>query len=575
MKNSEIAQALYDLADLYEMKGDKWKPIAFRKAARAVEALKDEVSSLYSKGGPKALLGIPGVGAGIAERIEELLEKGKLEEYEKMAAKLPKGAEELMHVMGIGPKRAIILAKKLKIQSVADLEAAAKAGKIRRLEGFGAKSEADILKAVGLMQTGEQRKLLGIALPIAQELESRIRKVPGVRQAMAAGSLRRRKETVGDIDILTITKKAGPVMDYFTRMPEVVHVIAKGATKSSVLLRWGKHQIQSDVRVLPEKSFGSALQYFTGNVDHNVRLRQLAISKGWKLSEYGIFDKGGKQIAGRSEEEVYHKLGLQWIPPELRENQGEVDAALKHMLPEIIGYDSLRGDLHAHTKWSDGNATSEAMIRAAQELGYSYVAITDHSKSQRIARGLSEKKMRQHIEEIRKLQKKFPKIRIFAGAEVDIMPDGKLDYPDSLLEEMDIVVGSVHSRFKSTKNEMTRRILKAMDNPHLKILGHPTGRLISRREPYQVELADVFEKAAEQGIALEINASPDRLDLKDTHILQAKGVGCIFAISTDAHAVEHFDNAQYGIAQARRGWLTVGDVLNTQSLAKVEKWLKK
>jgi DNA polymerase (family 10) len=327
--------------------------------------------------------------------------------------------------------------------------------------------------------------------------------------------------------------------------------------------------------VLPEKSFGAALQYFTGNVDHNVRLRQLAISKGWKLSEYGIFDKKGRQIAGRSEEEVYRKLGLQFVPPELRENQGEVDAALKHKLPNLIGYDALKGDLHVHTKWSDGNASTEAMVRAAQQLGYSYIAITDHSKSQRIARGLSEKKMRQHIDEIRKLQKKFPKIRLLIGSEVDILPDGKLDYPDSLLKEMDVVVGSVHSRFKSTKEEMTRRILKAMDSPYLKVLGHPTGRLISRREPYQVELADVFEKAAEQGIALEINSSPDRLDLRDTHILQAKGIGCTFAVSTDAHAVEHLENASYGIAQARRGWLTASDVINAQPLAKVEKWLKR
>lgn len=573
MKNLEIARLLYDLADLYEMKGVKWKPIAFRKAARAIETSKQEIEELYRTGGIGALRRLPGVGEGIAGRIEELLTTGKLKEYERMAKSLPEGAEELMHVMGIGPKRAIFLSRRLKIRSIAELEEAAKAGKIRRLPGFGSKSEADILKAISLLKMGEERKLLGVALPIARELEARIKKIAGVRQAVASGSLRRMKETVGDIDILTTAKDAKPVMGYFTSMPEVVHVIAKGTTKSAVVLRWGPHQIQADVRVLEPGSFGAALQYFTGNVEHNVRLRRLAIAKGWKLNEYGIFDRSGRQIAGRTEEEVYRKLGLQWVPPELREDRGEVEAALKHRLPHLIGYGDLKGDLHVHTKWSDGTAATEAMVKAAQELGYSYVAITDHSKSQHIARGLDEKRLKQHIEEIRKLQKRFPEIRIMAGSEVDILPNGRLDYPDSLLAELDIVVGSVHSRFKSTKEEMTQRILRAMDNPHLKIIGHPTGRLINQREPYQVDLAKVFEKAAERGIALEVNSFPNRLDLKDVHIRQAKETGCMLSIDTDSHAPDHLHYAIYGIAQARRGWLEARDVINTRPLQKLENWL--
>ncbi|MEM4282369.1 MAG: DNA polymerase/3'-5' exonuclease PolX [Candidatus Woesearchaeota archaeon] len=573
MENREIAEILFELADLMELVGIKWKPIAFRKAGRALETMTTPVADIYQKGGIKALEELPGVGAGIAARIEELLKTGKLREYERLKKKIPHGVEEITHIMGVGPKKAARLYKELGIASIEQLETAAKTGKIRELAGFGERSEQDILRGIEMLKRGKERHLLGTVLPIARALESRLKELPYVKVAQAAGSVRRRKETVADIDILVISKKAGAVMDFFTSMPDVEQVLAKGPTKSTVILKNG---IQADVRVLEESSFGAALQYFTGSVEHNVRLRQIAIKKGYKLNEYGLFKRSGEYVAGRTEAEVYKALGLPYIEPELRENTGEIEAAAKHKLPKLIGYGDIRGDLHVHTNWSDGMQSIEEMVNAARALGYDYVIISDHSKSQRIAHGMEEKRLLKQLSEIDKIARKMPdNFRIFKGLECDILPDGSLDFGNNILKQLDIVIGSVHSRFKSPAKEMTRRIVKALENPYLTILGHPTGRLINVREPYAVEFEKICQAAVENGKWLEINSYPERLDLKDSHIRIAKSFGAKFVISTDSHHSEHLKYIEYGIAQARRGWLEKGDVLNALPLSKVEKLIKR
>jgi DNA polymerase (family 10) len=576
MNNIELAGILYEMADIFEMQEVAWKPIAYRNAARQIEKMPEEAALIYSRGGLKALEEIAGVGKHIAAKIEELLKTGKLDAYEKLKRQIPSGVEQMMKITGVGPKKAVRLNKELGITSVEQLERAAKQGKIRVLEGFGAKSEQEMLKGIEMFRRGKERMLLGEALPIAREIVAKLKKINGVTAAEVGGSTRRRKETVADLDILVISGNSKKVMDFFTTMPDVANVLAKGPTKSTVMLKEG---IQADVRVLPEKSFGAALQYFTGNKDHNILLRQMAIKKGLKLSEYGIFKRSGGYIAGRTEQEVYKKLGLPYFEPELRENTGELEAAKAGKLPEVIDYNALKGDLHIHTEWSDGTASTGAMVAAAQKIGYEYIAITDHSKSEKIANGLDEKRLLKHIIAIDKLnlqlEKQGTKFRIFKGSECDILANGKLDYSDSTLKKLDFVIGSVHSRFKSPKDEMTARICKALSNKYINILGHPTGRLINSREPYAVELEKVYETAVENGKLLEINSFPTRLDLKDSDIKMAKGFGAKFAINTDSHGIHQLKFAEYGIAQARRGWLEAKDVVNTLPLKKFEKFIGK
>ncbi len=568
-RNREIAEMFYEMADVLEMQGIDWKPAAYRKAARALEIC-EPVEKLYATGGIKALMDIPGVGQSIAGKIEEFLRTGKMKEFLQIVKKIPEGVEEMMRVPGLGPKKVMRLYKELKIKSVEQLERAAKAGKLRRLAGFGIKSEQDILRGLEIVKKGAERSLLGVALPVAQEIAERLSRVDGVARVEPAGSLRRMSETVGDIDILVISKKPAKVMDFFTKMPEVKVVLAKGLTKSTVILSEG---IQSDVRVLDERSFGSALQYFTGSKDHNIVLRQIAIKKGFKLSEYGLFKKD-RYVCGRSEREVYAKLGLPLIPPELRENHGEIEAAKKHRLPDLISYGDIKGDLHVHSNWSDGLYSIEQMARTAEKMGYQYVAFTDHSKSEHIANGMDEKRLVRYLKEIDRVQKKVG-IRILKGSEVDILADGSLDYSDKYLKELDLVVASVHSRFKSSREDMTKRILKAFENPYLNIFAHPTGRLIGRREPYDFDFEKVAVAAKERGIALEVNSYPDRLDLKDVHIRKAIEVGCKISIDTDSHSVDHLRFIKFGVAQARRGWAEAKDVINTWPLKKLEKFLRR
>lgn len=570
MKNREIAGLFNEMADVLEMQGVQWKPAAYRKAARSLETLGEPVENVYKDGGKKALQEIPGVGESLAEKIEEFLKTGKMKEHEKLAKKVPKGVEEMMRVPGLGPKNVMKLFKELKIKSVKELEQAAKKGKLRNVEGFGKKTEEDILRNVKLVKKGQERKLLGLVLPIAREMRERLSKVDGVKRVELAGSVRRMKETVGDVDILVISREPKKVMDVFTSMEEVQRVVARGTTKSTVRLKDG---LQVDVRVLEEKSFGAAMQYFTGSKDHNVKLRQRAMKKGFKLSEYGLF-KGKKQVAGKTEEGIYKKLGLPFIPPELRENQGEIEAAEKKKLPRLVPYGALKGDLHLHSAWSDGSDSVLEMAKAAEKRGCRYIAMTDHSKSERIAKGMDEKRLKKYVKEIDKVQKKV-KVRILKGSEVNILADGSLDYSDKVLKELDVVLVAIHSRFKSSKKEMTERILKAFENKRVNVFVHPTGRLIHQREGYAFDFDRVAKAAAKKGIALEIDSYPSRLDLNDALVRRAVEHGCKIAIDSDSHATEHLRFAELGVAQARRGWVEEKDVINAWSLSKLKKFLKR
>lgn len=569
MKNLEIARIFYEIADILEMQGVEWKPRAYRRAAKGIEASADDVEVIYKKGGIKALEEIPGVGKGIAKKIIEFIETGRVKAYELAKQDIPAGVEEMMHVAGMGPKKAVVLYHKLGIKSVKQLESAAKAGKIRKLPRFGEKSENDILKGIEIYKQGTRRMLLGTAWPIVQEIISRLKKLKEVRKISIAGSARRMKDTVGDLDVLVVSSDPKKVIDFFASMDNVSAVIAKGPTKSSVRLKEG---INCDLRVLEEKSFGAALQYFTGSKDHNIRCRQIAIKKGLKLNEYGLFSKkSGKYVCGRTEDDVYKKLGLQYIEPELRENQGEIEAAMANKLPKLIGYSDILGDLQMHTKYSDGAHTVEQMALAAMKLGYEYIAITDHSKSERVAHGMDEKRLAKYIAEIENVNKRLKGITVLKGAEVDILPDGSLDYSDAQLKKLDIVIAAVHSRFKSSKEEMTKRIVKALENRYVKILAHPTGRLINSREPYAVDLGKVFAACKANNVWPEINAFPSRLDLNDINAGDAVEKGLKLTINTDSHAVDHLRFMQFGIAAARRGWARKKDIINALPWKKFEK----
>lgn len=571
MKNYEIAKILYNIALYLEMQEEQFKPRAYEKAARSIEALSEDVGELYKKGGIKALMDIPGVGESIAEKIEELLGTGKLRYYEKLKRQVPVDIENLTAIEGVGPKTVKALYKKLKIRNVNEMEKAAKAGKIRVISGFGEKSEKDILKGIEFLKRSKGRFILGFVLPEVREIQKRLKELPEVEEAVIGGSVRRMKETIGDADILVVSEKPQKVMDFFVSMPDVVDVIGKGDTKSSVKLKMG---LNVDLRVVPAKSFGAALQYFTGNIDHNVALRAIAKEKGWKLNEYGIFDRKNNQIAGKGEEEVYEKLGLKWMPPELRENTGEIDAAKKNKLPKLIDYNDLKGDLQVQTNWTDGSNSIKEMVEAATKHGLDYIAITDHTKSLAMTGGLDGKKLLQQAKEIEKVNRQLSGIAILSGAEVNILKDGRLDIDDKALAQLDFVGASVHSNFNLPKDEQTRRIARAMENENVDIIFHPTGRVIQQREPYEVDIEKIIQSAIDTDTLLEINAYPNRLDLKDEHIKKAVKAGVKFCIDSDAHNKLHFRCLEFGIAQARRGWVEKKDVVNTLSLKEFLKFIK-
>jgi DNA polymerase (family 10) len=512
----------------------------------------------------KAIEEIPGVGKGIAEKIARLVETGSLAYYEELHAKTPVDLADLMGIEGLGPKNIKRLYEELGVRSLADLERAAHAGKIRQLEHFGEKSEKKILKGIEFLKQRSGRFSLGHVLPLVAEIEARLGTVASVTQVAIAGSIRRRKETVGDGDILVVATKPDVVMDFFVTMPEVVHVHGKGPTKSSVKLNTG---MDLDLRVVPADSFGAALNYFTGSKAHNVVLRRLAQEKHLKLNEYGVF-RGETAIAGRTEEEVYAALGLAYIPPELREDTGEVDAAAAGRLPELIDYDDVRGDLQTQTTWTDGANSIEEMVAEAQKLGLEYLAITDHTRSLAMTGGSDEKKLRQQMAAIDKLNKRLTGITVLKGAEVNINKDGTLDIDDETLALLDVVGVAVHSHFNLSREEQTRRVIRAMENPHADILFHPTGRVLQKREPYDLDIDAVIAAAKRTGTVLEIDAYPDRLDLKDEHVRKTVAAGVPLVIDTDAHSVNHLHYLHFGVATARRGWATKADVLNTLPLGK-------
>ncbi len=581
MKNREIAELFYEAADILEYQQVEWKPRAYRKAAQMIENLGEDIEKIYGREGKEGLTEIPGVGESIADHIAEYLETGKVEKFEKLKGKAPSGTVELMEIRGLGAKRMKKLADALGIMTLSDLKNAINTHKIMELEDFGEKSEENLLKAVEQYEKSHDRMALGKALPLAEELISALKaECKGTTckidfsKIIYTGSLRRLKETIGDIDILAEAEKeeALKIMDAFVSLPDVEQVVLKGNTKSSVILREGT---SIDLRVVPPESYGAALQYFTGSKEHNIELRNIALREGYKLSEYGLYSKESeKQVAGKSEEDIYGKLGLAYIPPELRENRGEIKAAAKNSLPKLVEAGDLRGDLHIHTNYSEGKESIETMIERADSLGYEYVGVTDHSRSQRIANGMEIEKLKAQWKEIDKLSKRF-RIKILKGSEVEILRDGSLDYPDEILKELDIVVGAVHSGFSAPEKKMTDRITAALENRRLDILAHPSGRLLGKRKAYDVNFDKVFEAAAANKKVLEINSQPSRLDLNDELIFRAKDFGLKFCISTDSHSISDLASIRYGLGQARRGWLEKEDVVNTYPYPRLNEIFKK
>ncbi len=568
MKNQEIAKLLYEIADLLEIKGEMvFKVRAYRRAAQAIESLPKDIEDVYRDG---SLDDIPGVGQGIAERIEEYLDKGKLKYLETLKKGLPPGLYDLLEIEGIGPKKVKLFYEKLQIKSVKELEKAAKEGRLRNIPTLGAKTEENILKSIESAKKRGGRMSLGQALILADEILNEMKKNKNVSRINVAGSLRRMRETIGDIDILVTSSKPSDVISYFTKMRDVSRIIATGPTKASVNLSNG---MQIDLRVLPDKEYGSALMYFTGSKEHNVELRKIAITKRMKLSEYGLLS-GKTFVAGHTEEGVYKKLGMQYIEPEMRENRGEIELAKKSKLPHLIGYDDIRGDLQMHTKWSDGVNTVEEMARAAKQLGYEYICITDHAVQPSIANPLNAKRLAQQRKEIDRLNGKMAGITILQGAEVTIDLNGGFGIDNGALKSLDIVLASLHSALKQPREKITERVLKAMENPHVDIFAHPTARLIDSREGADLDMEKIMERAKETGTVLEIDAQPNRLDLNDVNVKAAVEAGCRLSIDTDAHSADQLRHMRIGIATARRGWATKGSVINTRPLEKMRKMLK-
>jgi len=571
MENARIAEFFSRVADILDIQGENpFRVRSYRNVARIIGDLSGNLADLVREGGDPTQFA--GIGASSAEKILEIVETGRLKYLEELEGKIPKGLTELLKLEGLGPKKVKVLYEGLAVDSVARLEKAARSGKLRDLAGMGAKTEEKLLKSIEHYRRGVGRFKLSVGMSYAEELVKYLSKVRGVKTLEPAGSLRRRQETVGDLDILAICTPGCKVMEAFTQYEEVEEVIAKGETKSSVRLTSG---MQVDVRTLEEKSFGAALYYFTGSKAHNVAIRGRAQQRGLKVSEYGVFRvKDDKRVAGRSEEEVFSALGLPYIPPELRENRGEIEAADEGKLPELLELSDIRGDLQMHTTASDGKDSIEAMAKKAKELGYKYVAITDHSKAVRVAGGMDEKELAEHLKAIEKANGKAAGIEVLKGVEVDILADGSLDLADSIIEECDIVLASIHSRFNMPEEEMTERIIKGISNPNVNILGHPTGRLILERPAYQVNLKKVFEAAKELGVVMEINAYPDRLDLNDVNARMAKEMGLKIAINTDAHATTQLELMRFGVYTARRAWLEKKDVINTYTPKKLLRTLR-
>lgn len=571
--NNDVAALFDELADLLEIKGENpFRVRAYRNAARTVAGLTRSVSDLAAE--DKGLDGLPGIGKDLADKIRTIVATKKLPALEDLKKEMPAGLSTLMRVPGLGPKKIAQLYKELQVASLEDLKEAATAGKIRDLAGFSEKTEKAILEGLGRTKIGErgpERFKRAVAEQIVTPLFETLKKAQGVEEIAIAGSYRRCAETVGDVDILAAAEKSGDVMARFVRYDDVTKVLAEGDTKSSVLLRGG---LQVDLRVVPLASWGAALHYFTGSKAHNIAVRLMGVKRGLKVNEYGVY-KGARMIAGRTEEEIYKLFGMPYIEPELREDRGELQAALKGRLPRLVERRDLKGDLHAHTKATDGRYTAEEMAEAAKARGYEYLAISDHSKRVTMAHGLDAARLAQSIRAIDKLNGRLKGITLLKSIECDILADGSLDLPDDILAELDVVVCSIHYNFNLTKDKQTERVLRALDNKRVNIFGHPTGRLINERPGYEIDLEKVMRAAVERGCFLELNAHPDRLDLDDVHCQTAKKMGLKIALSTDAHSTDDLDLMRFGVGQARRGWLEAEDVINTRPLAALRKLLKR
>jgi DNA polymerase (family X) len=584
MENVEIAHLLSKYAELLEIQGtDRFRIQAYRNAARTIESLSRPVAQLLEEGKDLKKLKLPGIGKSMAEHVEEIVKTGTLHALKELRKTLPASLDELLEIEGLGPKRTKQLYEQLAISSIKKLEQAIDSGKVGSLAGFGKKSVEKIRQAIRDLGKRAKRFELLDADQLVRPLIEYLRKGGKIEQLEVAGSYRRRMETVGDIDILAASDNPKTVMQRFQTYPEVERVIAAGTTRGTVILRSG---LQVDLRILPRRSYGAALHYFTGSKAHNIAVRTLGVERGLRISEYGIFrtPKGkkaeeagveeGERLGGVNEEDVFQAVNMDWVPPELREDRGEIQAAQRHGLPDLIVANDFRGDLHMHSKWTDGNGTILEMVRACKELGYQYCAITDHSKAVRIAGGLNAEDFKRQRAEIDEVRRKVRGITIFTGCEVDILPDGSLDLPDDLLEQFDVVVAAVHFKMDMNQSAMTNRVLKALANPAVKILAHPTGRLINQREPFAIDLEQIFHAAKEDDVAVELNAQPDRLDLNDLHLFRAREIGVKIAINTDAHSTEQLHFIRYGIDQARRGWLEKRHVLNAMARPQLETWLK-
>ncbi|MCW6171141.1 MAG: DNA polymerase/3'-5' exonuclease PolX [Thermoplasmatales archaeon] len=576
MKNKELADIFADMASfesLEESENARFKTRAYQKVAAILDSLQEDIAEIYKKGGVKALMEIPGIGKAIAEKIEEYLTTGKISKYEEYKEKYPIDFKELTKIEGLGTKTALSLYKDLGIKNLADLKDAISKHEISKLPGFGVKSEELLDKGVKQLESSKGRLLLSEALPVAQSIAERLRKSGLADKVEIAGSTRRMRDTIGDIDILAIGTSSSEIMDFFTGLEDVERTVVKGPSKTTVYLKIGT---TCDLRVIEPGRFGAAMQYFTGSKDHNIQVRKVAIDNGYKLNEYGLYDRTGKMVSGVDEQELYNKLGMDWIPPEMRENRGEIELAMKHKLPNLIQYSSLRGDLHTHTKDTDGSNTLEEMVEYARKYGLEYIATTNHTKSLKVARGMDEARFADYFSKVDRLNEELGKdFHVLKGAEVDILKDGSLDLENKTLREMECVVASVHSNFNMSKDEMTKRAITALDSGYVNILGHPTGRLINERPPFQIDLEKVAESAEANKVILEINAFPTRLDLKDTDIMLTSKFKVNYAIDSDAHNISHYNVLKYGIGTARRGWLESDRVVNTFDLSKALRMLKK
>lgn len=560
MDNSEVAALLSDIGDMLEIIGESsFRVGAYRRVANVISAWPQDINEVRLK--KNGLTAIPGIGKGIAEKLTELLDTGKMTYYEELKTKLPSSLVELIHIQGVGPKKAKLIYDELGVKSIDELETALQEHRVKDLPGLGVKTEDNIARGVELYKQQSGRLLLSQAIPVAEKIVDYLHNYPEVKEVSMAGSLRRWRETIGDIDILAATDKSGVVADKFCDYPDVVSVLAQGDTKCSVLLHNG---LQIDLRLIKPECFGSALQYFTGSKAHNIHLREIAKKRGQKLSEYGLFNVAdNKLLAGATETDIYNELGLPYIAPVLREDKGELEAAAAGKLPNLIKLSDIQGDLHVHTQDSDGQSSLEEMADFARKLGYRYLAISDHAQTLKVAHGLDLKRFEKQWARIAKLNQQWEKFTLLTAVELNINSEGKTDFPDEVLARFDIVAASIHTGFNQSKEEITARTMAAMENPHIDIICHPTGRILGRRPPYAIDLIQLFAAAKRTGAILELNSFPDRLDLNDDQLREAKRLGVKFAISTDAHHFGHLANMRYGLHTARRGWLTAADVINT------------